>query len=120
MSIATLLTLLGSGSLSILVTGVLNFWATRKKLGAETDKLGTEATKVITEAASGVVKDLREDNAQLRNMLKDRDERIARIEGREDLLEDHVRALRDWASQAVVAIRSGDTSFALPLPRFTD
>jgi hypothetical protein len=63
-STALVLQLLGSAVVASVIGAVINGILNRKKLGAE-------ATEIITKAASGVVRDIREDNERLRRRVSE-------------------------------------------------
>lgn len=112
-----------SGALASVVGTVISVMANRKKLGAE-------ATEVITKAASGVVSDMREDNARLRASDRDKTAQIANLEERVDDLENEQRAweyeredwLRvlqlhaAWDTLAIAKLRSASPPIDLPDP----
>jgi hypothetical protein len=63
-STVLVLQLLGSAVVASVIGAIINGILNRKKLGAE-------ATEIITKAASGVVRDIREDNERLRRRVSE-------------------------------------------------
>lgn len=89
----TVATILGSIGFSGMTVAIINFYANRKKVGAD-------ATKIITEAAASVVSSLRGQVDDLRAREDERDERDEqRDQEMEELERRYRRREREWASR---------------------
>lgn len=82
-------------------------------------RLGADATRIITEAAGGVVADVRKDNAELRERLRNAEARIDEQERMEDELRDSLRDHVEWdRTVANVLAEHGITDIPPPPPLF--
>lgn len=100
--ISTVATLLGAVGSSATIAAAINFYANRKKVGAD-------ATKIITDAATAVVSSLRE---RIEELERREDEREAREREWKRLLEEH----HDWDVMAARAIDEVMPPIDLPDP----
>jgi hypothetical protein len=104
-----LLQLLGSAAVASVIGAIINGILNRKKLGAE-------ATEIITKAASGVVADIRQDNARLRK-------RVAELEFAQSEWAIEKQEWRDvlilhsaWDLMATTAVNQAIPPIELPPP----
>jgi hypothetical protein len=118
-----LIQILGSAATAAVLVAVINAVVTRRKLGAE-------ATKIITDAASGMVADLRVENARLSTADHAKSARITGLEDRVDDLEDEQRGWEReredwlrvlelhaaWDHLAIAKLREVSPAIVLPDP----